>query len=107
MTGPKVPPERRRDLEEALRNYTLNALRQSPLAGREHDPEFGRLLDHYVVACTQRRLNYPAANDLSDLLTQAGLRIAGEHVTPRKRRFFEIDADTPPDTSSIIIATRD
>jgi hypothetical protein len=65
------------------------------------------LLDDYVVACVQRRLNYPGANDLSELLQRAGWRVIGEHVTPRKRRFFEIDADTPPDTSSIIIATRD
>jgi len=107
MTGPKVPPDRTRDLEVALRTYTLNGLRQSPLAEREHDQEFGQLLDDYVVACVQRRLNYPGANDLSELLQRAGLRVIGEHVTPRKRRFFEIDADTPPDTSSIIIATRD
>jgi hypothetical protein len=107
MTGPKVPLERKRDLESALRSYTLNALRRSPLAARENDAEFAQLLDDYVGACALRRLNYPAASDLSDLLKRAGLRIVGEHITPRKRRFFEIDSDTPPDTSSIIIATRD
>ena len=33
------------DLEVALRTYTLNGLRQSPLAEREHDQEFGQA-DH-------------------------------------------------------------
>jgi len=107
MSGPKVPPERKRDLKSALRDYTLNGLRQSPLAAQEQDPEFARMLDDYTEACALRRLNYPATNELRDLLGQAAFRIMTEHVTPRRRRFFEIDPTTEPDTSSIIIATRD
>jgi hypothetical protein len=106
MTGPKVPFDRKRQLENAFRARTLNALRQSRLAAREQDPEFAGLLDDYAEACAMRRLNYPASNDLSDLLRRAALRIVSEHVTPRQWRFFEIDPLAEPDTSSIIVATR-
>ena len=107
MAGPKVPPERKPDLKSALRDYTLNALRQSPLATLEQDSEFALILDDYTEACALRRLNYPATNELRDLLRQAAFRIVTEHVTPRRRRFFEIDPTTEPDTSSVIIATRE
>jgi SAM-dependent methyltransferase len=107
MFGPKVPADRKCDLKSALRTYTLNALRQSPLATQEREPEFDRMLDDYTEACALRRLNYPASNELRDLLRQSAFRIVTEQLTPRKRRFFEIDPTAEPDTSSIIIATRD
>lgn len=107
MTGHKFPHEKKRDLASAFRTYSLSALRQSPLAAYAQDPEFGRMLDDYAEACAARRLNYPDAKELHDVLGRAGLRIVSEHVTPRRWRFFKIDPVAEFDRSSTIIATRD
>jgi hypothetical protein len=65
MTGPKLLPEKRAELEAEFRDHSVAAFRRSALAGHEHASEFERLIGDYAKARAARRMNYPGTTSFT------------------------------------------
>jgi hypothetical protein len=104
MTATRVVGDDRQELAAIYFDYSLRALKNSPLADLAGTPEFPRMLQAYSARWGLQRANLPTSEELRMSLHAAGLRIVSENTLPRPKRFVGDAAIV--DSCSIIVAGR-
>jgi hypothetical protein len=103
MTGTRVAGGHHDELGHIYFDYSLKALKNSPLADLTEAPGFAQLLRSYSARWGHQKANLPTTDELRESMRGAGLRILSESHTPRRRRF--VGGAAIIDSSSLIVAS--
>ena len=105
-TGARQISDLRDELETAWANEALKALRISELDRFMESAELEQSVRQYAAARTIRRFNIISADEIEELLLEAGLTSCSIQTTPRKWVLKGVAANKSDAESSVIVTAR-